>query len=112
MMRQVLSSLRSDIGLDSSASTFRIALSQGFLYHCFTCRRDGREPHGSRPASLDQLDRLQVRVLRLVKATYYPASAQSALSGWSPTSRLWTGLHRLMTTKDMLNNYFSNRWMK
>ncbi|TMI06978.1 hypothetical protein E6H34_09260 [Candidatus Bathyarchaeota archaeon] len=63
--------------------------------------------------SLDQLDRLQVRVLRLVRATFYPASAQSALSGWSPTSGLWTGLHRLMTTnKDMLNNYFSNRWMK
>src|SRR3989449_11153623 len=50
MMRQVLSSLRFDLGLDSSASTFRIALSLGFLYHCFTCRRDGREPHGSRLA--------------------------------------------------------------
>jgi len=36
--------------VDSSASTFRIALSLGFLYHCFTCRRDGREPHGSRLA--------------------------------------------------------------
>jgi len=45
----VLSSLRS-VGLDSSASTFRIALSLGFPYHCFTCRRDGREPHGSRLA--------------------------------------------------------------
>ncbi|TMI16754.1 hypothetical protein E6H33_03815 [Candidatus Bathyarchaeota archaeon] len=31
-----------------------------------------------------QLDRLQVRVLRLVMATFYPASAQSALSSQSP----------------------------
>jgi len=31
-----------------------------------------------------QLDRLQVRVLRLVKATFYPASAQSAISGQNP----------------------------
>src|SRR5438552_10844535 len=45
-----------------------------------------------------QLDQLQVRVLRLVKATIYPASAQSAIFGPEPTSRLWTGLHRLMTT--------------
>src|SRR5438132_14381442 len=34
--------------VDSSTSTYRIALSLGFLYHSFNCKRDGLIPDGSR----------------------------------------------------------------
>jgi hypothetical protein len=99
--------------VDSSASTFRIALSLGFLYHCFTCRRDGREPHGSRLAF--------TRPARPIASQgFTPWSRQPStqhrpsrlLSGFSP-HLLWTGLHRLMTPhKDVLENYFTDRRMK
>jgi len=95
MVRQVLSSLRFDLGLDSSASTFRITLSQGFLYHCFTCRLDGREPHGSRLAFTGPARPFASQGFTPGQGNLLPSIGPVGSFGPEPTSRRWTGLHRL-----------------
>src|SRR2546422_500348 len=110
MMRQVLSSLRFDLGLDSSALTFRIALSLGFLYHCFTCRRDGREPHGSRLAFTRLARPFAGQGFTPGQGNLLPNIGPVSSFGLEPTSRHRTWLHRLMTTKiDVLENYLTVR---
>src|SRR5438132_8449113 len=98
---------------DSSASTFRIALSLGFPYYCFTCGRDGREPHGSRLAFTGPARPFASQGFTPGQGNLLPSIGPVGSFGPEPTSRRWTGLHRLMTTnKDTLDNYFTNRRVK
>src|SRR5438309_12104988 len=98
------------MGLDSSASTFRIALSLGFLYHCFTCRRDGREPHGSRLAFTRPARPFASQGFTLGQSNLLPSIGPvgffRARAHISPLD--WTSstddYH-----KDMIENYFMNR---
>jgi len=95
---------------DSSASTFRIALSLGFPCYCFTCGRDGREPHGSRLAFTGPARPFAGQGFTPGQGNLLPSIGPVGYFGSKPTSRLQTRLHRLMTTNiDVPENYFTDR---